>query len=146
MTTTPPPPQPSPEWPAGLPVRGVRIARPTDQLDAVRFFYRNGLGLAEIDGFEGHDGYSGVMFGLPGADYHLEFTTNVSGSPVKAPSRDNLIVLYLGCSDEVTAVADRLSAHGHAAVQAKNPYWDKVGAVTVEDPDGWRVVLVPETP
>jgi len=142
----PPPGQPSADWPADLPVSGVRIARPTDQLDAVRSFYRDALGLAEIDGFEGHDGYSGIMFGLPGADYHLEFTSHVSGSPGQAPSRDNLTVLYLGSSDEVEAVADRLSAHGHPPVQAENPYWDKVGAITVEDPDGWRVVLVPGTP
>jgi hypothetical protein len=28
-------------------------------------------------------------------------------------------------------------------VRAANPYWDEHG-VTVEDPDGFRVVLVPE--
>ena len=26
---------------------------------------------------------------------------------------------------------------------AENPYWEAVGALTFEDPDGWRVVLVP---
>lgn len=32
---------------------------------------------------------------------------------------------------------------GHPAVEAENPYWEEHGAVTVEDPDGWRVVLMP---
>jgi hypothetical protein len=30
---------------------------------------------------------------------------------------------------------------GHPAVEPENPYWRDIG-VTVEDPDGWRVVLV----
>jgi catechol 2,3-dioxygenase-like lactoylglutathione lyase family enzyme len=38
----------------------VRIARPTDQLDDVVRFYREGLGLPEIDRFAGHAGYRGV--------------------------------------------------------------------------------------
>ena len=25
----------------------------------------------------------------------------------------------------------------------ENPFWESVGALTFEDPDGWRVVLVP---
>jgi catechol 2,3-dioxygenase-like lactoylglutathione lyase family enzyme len=130
-------------WPAQLPVRQVRVARPTDQLEAVERFYREGLGLVELERFEDHRGYSGVMFGLPGTDHHLEFTTHVDGSPGVAPSRDNLLVLYLGAAAEVEAVADRLAAVGHHPIEAENPYWGKVGGVTVEDPDGWRVVLVP---
>lgn len=35
-------------WPAALPARQVRIARPTDRLDEVVRFYRDGLGLAEL--------------------------------------------------------------------------------------------------
>jgi catechol 2,3-dioxygenase-like lactoylglutathione lyase family enzyme len=132
--------------PAELSLRRVRVARPTDRLAAVRHFYGDVLGLVEIDAFEDHEGYSGVMFGLPGADHHLEFTTHVDGSPGDAPGRDNLLVLYLDSSADVATVADRLAAHGHPPVRAENPYWDDVGAVTVEDPDAWRVVLVPGIP
>ena len=130
-------------WPAQLPVRQVRVARPTDRLEAVERFYGEGLGLVELGRFEDHRGYSGVMFGLPGTDYHLEFTTHVDGSPGVAPSRDNLLVLYLGSAAEAKATADRLAALGHGPVEAENPYWERVGGITVEDPDGWRVVLVP---
>ncbi len=35
-------------WPAGLPVTRVRVARPTDHLNAVVRFYRDGLGLPVI--------------------------------------------------------------------------------------------------
>ena len=50
-------------WPATLPVRHVRIARPTDQLGEVVRFYREGLGLPELDRLAGHVGYRGVLLG-----------------------------------------------------------------------------------
>jgi hypothetical protein len=34
----------------------VRVARPTDRLDEVVRFYRDGLGLLELGRFEGHHG------------------------------------------------------------------------------------------
>ena len=73
-------------WPAKLPVQNVRIARPTDQLDVVVRFYREGLGLPELDRFAGHAGYRGVLLGLPGTQYHLEFTQHERGSPGPAPA------------------------------------------------------------
>jgi catechol 2,3-dioxygenase-like lactoylglutathione lyase family enzyme len=129
--------------PSSLPVERVRVARPTDRLDAVVRFYRDGLGLPELGRFEGHAGYDGVFLGLPGEEYHLEFTSHADGSPCPAPSRDNLLVLYLADGAAVAATAGRLAALGYPPVEAENPYWTELGAVTVEDPDGWRVVLVP---
>ena len=133
----------SPSWPATLPVRQVRIARPTDQLDEVVRFYTSGLGLPELGRFAGHAGYRGVLIGLPGFDYHLEFTQHDEGSPGSAPSRDNLLVLYFDERAEIEQVAARLAALGHLPVEAENPYWTDNGAITVEDPDHWRVVLMP---
>jgi catechol 2,3-dioxygenase-like lactoylglutathione lyase family enzyme len=120
-----------------------RIARPTDRLEAVERFYRDGLDLVEIDRFADHAGYSGVMFGLPDTDHHLEFITHVDGSPGAAPSHENLLVLYYGSAASAAAVADRLAALGHEPVEAENPYWERSGAITIADPDGWRVVLAP---
>jgi len=131
-------------WPAMLPVRYVRIARPTDQLDVVVRFYREGLGLPELDRFAGHAGYRGVLLGLPGTQYHLEFTQHERGSPGPAPSRDNLLVLYFDDLTPMEQVATRLAALGHPPVEAENPYWTENGAVTVEDPDHWRIVLMPQ--
>jgi hypothetical protein len=52
-------------------------------------------------------------------------------------------VLYFGTTGEAAAVAARLAELGHPAVPAENPYWAEHGGTTVEDPDGWRVVLMP---
>jgi len=130
-------------WPPMLPVRHVRIARPTDQLDDVVRFYHEGLGLPEIGRFAGHAGYRGVLLGLPGTPYHLEFTQHDHGSPGPPPSRDNLLVLYFHGPAQAEQAAARLAALGHPRVEAENPYWTDNGAITVEDPDYWRVVLMP---
>ena len=128
---------------AGEQAAQIRIARPTDRLDDVVAFYRDGLGLAEIGGFDDHDGYTGVILGLPDAGLHLEFTNHSEGSPGAAPSRDNLLVLYFSDRERRDEVAAQLEPLGGAPVAAENPFWESVGALTFEDPDGWRVVLVP---
>ena len=131
----------SDQWPQALPVVQVRVARPTDRLEAVVRFYRDGLGLQEIGSFAGHAGYSGVMLGLPGHGYHLEFTQHDDGSPCPAPTRDNLLVLYIPDRAAIDRLVARLGTLGYSAVPPENPYWKKQG-VTFEDPDGWRVVLM----
>jgi catechol 2,3-dioxygenase-like lactoylglutathione lyase family enzyme len=124
----------------GVTLAQVRIARPTDRLDAVVRFYRDGLGLPELFRFTNHDGYDGVMLGLPGRTYHLEFTHHREGSPCPAPGLDNLLVLYIPRQNHFERVRDRLSALGHRPVAPENPYWLGKG-LTFEDPDGWRIVL-----
>lgn len=124
----------------GVRVAQIRIARPTDRLDDVVAFWRDGLALPEIGGFTDHDGYDGVMLGLPDRSVHLEFTRHRAGSPCPAPSRDNLLVLYVPDKAEFEALQARFAALGHAPVEPENPYWrDK--SVTYEDPDGWRLVI-----
>ena len=49
----------------------VRVARPTRDLAAARRFYGEHLGLAVVASFEGHDGFDGVVFGLPDASRQL---------------------------------------------------------------------------
>jgi Glyoxalase/Bleomycin resistance protein/Dioxygenase superfamily len=133
------------DWPAGLDVRQVRVARPTDRLAEVVAFYRDGIGLTELFRFEGHAGYDGVMLGLPDRSYHLEFTQHVDGSPCPAPTRDNLLVFYVPDHRAIDTIVARLSDRGHPPVDAENPYWTENGATTIEDPDGWRIVLMPST-
>jgi catechol 2,3-dioxygenase-like lactoylglutathione lyase family enzyme len=121
----------------------LRFARPTDRLEEVARFYEEGLGLERIGGFDDHEGYSGVILGLRGRDLQLEFITHADGSPGEAPTAENLLVLYLGDADARDHAAGRLRALGGVEVEAENPWWDGLGALTFEDPDGWRVVLVP---
>ena len=129
------------EWPEDLPVEQVRVARPTDRLQEVVRFYRDGIGLREIGSFNAHAGYSGVMLGLPGRHYHLEFTEHEQGSPCPAPTKDNLLVLYIHDREAVDRISARLKRMGCEPVPPENPYWQEKG-LTFEDPDGWRVVLM----
>jgi catechol 2,3-dioxygenase-like lactoylglutathione lyase family enzyme len=138
------PTPPSDAWPIGLSVAQVRVARPTDQLAAIEKFYSADLGLPVLYRFKNHAGYDGVMLGLPGTDYHLEFTSHVDGSPCPAPTGDNLLVLYFHNDAQMYDAVERLAAAGHEPVEAENPYWAAAGALTFEDPDGWRAVLVPK--
>jgi catechol 2,3-dioxygenase-like lactoylglutathione lyase family enzyme len=117
----------------------VRIARHTNQLEALTAFYRDGLGLTELGGFKDHAGYDGVFLDIPGTNAHLELTTGGDHN-TPAPHPESLLVLYLGNEATVRATADRLGA---APVAPANPYWAEHG-LTFEDPDGFRVVLVPE--
>ncbi|HEY1277829.1 MAG TPA: VOC family protein [Thermoleophilaceae bacterium] len=117
----------------------LRIARHTERLDEVVAFYRDGIGLTEAGRFSDHDGYEGVFLELPGTAAHLELTAGGEhGAPASHP--ESLLVLYLGDQDAVSAVAARL---GLDPVPPANPYWAEHG-LTFEDPDGFRVVLVPE--
>jgi catechol 2,3-dioxygenase-like lactoylglutathione lyase family enzyme len=117
----------------------LRVARLTARLEEVVAFYRDALELPEVGGFRDHDGYSGVMLAVPGTAAHLELTA-CAHVPPPPPHPESLLVLYLGSRAEV----DRLVARtGCQPVPSLNPYWDLHG-VTVEDPDGFRVVLVGE--
>ncbi len=116
----------------------VRVARHTDRLAEVVAFYRDGLGLPEIGSFVGHDGYDGVFLDLPGSGAHLELTSG-GGHAAPEPHLESLLVLYLGDQAAVEAAVART---GLTPVPSANPYWDRNG-VTLEDPDGFRVVLVP---
>lgn len=118
-----------------------RIARPTDKFEEVIAFYEEGLGLKRIGEFNDHDGYDGVMFGLPDEEYHLEFTRHIDGSPCPAPTKDNLLIFYIKEYNEIEKVSKRLHAMGYDEVEPENPYWKEKG-ITIEDPDGWRIVLM----
>jgi catechol 2,3-dioxygenase-like lactoylglutathione lyase family enzyme len=124
----------------GVGAAHLRVARPTDDLDAVVRFYRDGLGFAVIGGFKNHAGYDGVMLGRPGADYHLEFTRRAGHPAGPAPSVDHLLVFYLPDRTAWLAAVARLEGCGYVCVSAENPYWDRHGK-TFADPDGYRVVL-----
>lgn len=99
-------------------------------------FYRDGLGLPEVTRFAGHDDYDGVVLDVPATGAHLEFTATRHGPPRRRTWRT------CWCSTSGTAASSRTSSPGSASPpwSSANPYWDRVGAV--EDPEGFRVVLV----
>lgn len=118
----------------------LRVARPTNDLQAVLRFYRDGLGLTELGSFEDHEGFDGIMLGHTEQPYHLEFTRQRGHDAGRAPTRDNLLVFYLPSAAEHRRAEGRMRDHGFEPVKSANPYWDR-GGVTFEDPDGYRVVL-----
>ena len=118
----------------------LRVARPTDQLEAVVRFYTEGVGLVVLGSFEDHEGFDGVMVGIQGASYHLEFTRKRGHAAGRAPTQDNLLVFYIDDAQEWRRATERMSAAGYQPVSSFNPYWDRLGQ-TYEDPDGYRVVI-----
>jgi catechol 2,3-dioxygenase-like lactoylglutathione lyase family enzyme len=123
-----------------LPLLRVRVAWQTDRLQECARFYGEALGLVELVRFDGHAGYDGVVFGLPGSAAQLELTMHRDGSPAAASSPDDLLVLYLDSRAAADAALARCLAAGVERVEPENPYWDG-RAVVVLDPDGRRVVL-----
>src|SRR4051812_14436559 len=117
----------------------LRVARHTERLDALVAFYRDGLGLREAGSFRDHAGYDGVFLEVPGTGAHLELTAG-GGHAAPEPHPESLLVLSLGAEEAVRPVPARLAV---APVVPANPYWAEHG-LTFADPDGFRVVLVPE--
>lgn len=118
----------------------LRVARPTDDIEALLPFYRDGLGLDVLSRFADHDGFDGIMLGNQGAPYHFEFTKARGHVVGRAPTQDNLLIFYLPEIEEWQAAVDRMEAAGFEAIPAFNAYWDRHGR-TFEDPDGYRIVL-----
>ena len=118
----------------------LRVARPTDDLAALRHFYCAGLGLQQLAAFTALNGFDGLMLGHPQAPYHLEFTHQPGHVVGRAPTADNLLVFYLPNAVEWRAAVQRMEAAGYPPVPSYNLYWDQNGR-TFEDPDGYRVVL-----
>jgi catechol 2,3-dioxygenase-like lactoylglutathione lyase family enzyme len=118
----------------------LRVARPSDDLEALLPFYVEGLGLKLLCRFQDHDGFDGVMIGAKGAPYHFEFTRADGHIAGRATSQDQLLVFYIPDADEWRAASARMKAAGFAPVPSFNSYWDRDG-VTFEDPDGYRIVL-----
>jgi catechol 2,3-dioxygenase-like lactoylglutathione lyase family enzyme len=121
----------------------VRVARPSRDLEAAAAFYRDALGLPVLGSFEGHDGFSGLILALPDASRQLELVARPGAEP--APSAEDQLVLYLGSSELVEEAAMRIRAAGQEPSTSPNPYWANVGAVCFVDPDGYWLVLSPQS-
>jgi hypothetical protein len=97
----------------------LRVARPTE---------------------DDHDGFHGVMLGHPRAPWRLEFAQREGHRGGRAPTEDNLLVLYLPGAEAWRAATGRMADAGFSPVASFNPYWNERGLI-YEDPDGYRVVL-----
>ncbi|MBT9599532.1 MAG: VOC family protein [Vitreoscilla sp.] len=118
----------------------LRIARPVSDPARSAELYARGLGLVLLGRFDDHEGFDGVMLGLPGGAWHFEFTRCRHHAVAPTPTAEDLAVLYLPNEAQWRAACERALAAGFAAVSSFNPYWDQRGR-SFQDPDGYRVVL-----
>lgn len=118
----------------------LRIARPVTSLERAVAMYCSGLGFRELGRFENHDGFDGVMVGIPGLPYHFEFTYCRTHPVLPSPTPEDLAVLYVPDPAEWERACASMLAAGFVEVPSYNPYWQREGR-TFEDPDRYRVVL-----
>ena len=118
----------------------LRIARPVGDLERSVAMYHDGLGLRPLGRFADHAGFDGVMLGLPGLPWHLEFTVRRTHPVLPTPTPEDLLVFYLPDTAEWQARCAAMTVAGFREVVAFNPYWQQRGR-SFEDPDGYRVVL-----
>ena len=115
----------------------LRIARHTDQLDALVAFYRDRVGLPETGRFVDHDGYDGVFLDIPGTGAELELTTG-GDTAAPPPHPESLLVLYLEEQAQLDATARRIT---DTEVMPQNPFW-QAHARAFADPDGFQLLLI----
>jgi hypothetical protein len=117
----------------------LRIARHTTDLNRIIDFYGRIAGLKVLGEFKDHHDYSGVFMGIPGENWHIEFTVSKT-PPEHKPDDDDLFVFYAASLEEFASLKKRFVKNNVKAVKPRNPYWEKNG-ITFEDPDGYRVVI-----
>ncbi|MEU4998665.1 VOC family protein [Streptomyces sp. NPDC021622] len=120
----------------------IRVARPSRDLAAAERFWAGGLGLDVVyraNGGSAPGEHDLLMLGRPDASWHLELVHEAARPVQPRPTEEDLLVIYLDGPVPDKMVA-RLEEHGGKRVQSPNPYWNEWG-VTVEDPDGYRLVL-----
>ena len=131
---------------AAMQVVAMRVARPTSDLARIRRFYEGAVGLMVVWTFKDHDGFDGVIFGSPEAQWQLEIVSTPHRIAPR-PTIEDALVLYFKDAVDSLQVAARLRAEDTAEVPADdpklNPYWPRNGALTFIDPDGYRLIISP---
>ena len=121
-------------------VQHLRIARPVTDLERAAHMYCEGLKLRVLSSFRNHAGFDGVMIGVPGADYHFEFTLCREHPITPMPTPEDLTVFYVESEPAWREACASVEAAGFRSVSAFNPYWEVRGR-SYADFDGYRLVL-----
>ncbi len=116
-----------------------RFARHTNNLEPIKSFYCNVLGLEILGGFENHEGYDGVFIGKSDENWHLEFTKSDEWVAFNFGEED-ILVFYPNSKLEYEILLEKLQHHSIEVIQAKNPYWNENGILFL-DPDGYRIAI-----
>jgi hypothetical protein len=116
-----------------------RFARHTNNLEQLKSFYIDILGLELLGGFENHNGYDGVFIGKPNENWYLEFTKSDEIVTFNFGEED-ILVFYPNTKLEFELIQDKLKTNKMEFIKAKNSYWNENGKMIL-DPDGYRVVI-----
>ena len=116
-----------------------RFARHTNNLEQLKSFYIDILGLELLGGFENHNGYDGVFIGKPNENWYLEFTKSDEIVTFNFGEED-ILVFYPNTKLEFELIHDKLKTNKMEFIHAKNSYWNENGKMIL-DPDGYRVVI-----
>jgi hypothetical protein len=116
-----------------------RYARHTNNLDLLKSFYIDVLGLELLGGFEDHNGYDGAFIGKPNENWHLEFTQSDEVAN-HSFDEDDLLVFYPNSKLEFEMIHDKLLANKIDFIESKNPFWNENGKMIL-DPDGYGIVI-----
>ena len=116
-----------------------RYARHTNNLKSISEFYRKVIGLEKLGGFENHSNYSGVFFGVPNLDWHLEFTeSDIKTNRIS--DEDDLLVFYVNSDEELQAIVRDAMKLGIKSVKSRNPYW-QINGIEFKDPDDFGIII-----
>ena len=117
----------------------LRIARHTDNLNKIKEFYTEIIGLKVLFSFENHNGYNGVFLGKEGTTWHLEFTSSKDKANHKFDDED-LLVFYPREQTDYDEIIGRIETCNIQQFKPKNPFWVDNG-VLIHDPDGYGVIV-----
>ena len=117
----------------------LRVARHTNNLENIKSFYANILGLEILGGFENHNNYDGIFIGKPSENWHLEFTKSKEKINISCNEEDYL-VFYPENQLEYDQILKNIEANKIKFITSKNLYWNENGKIIL-DPDGFGVII-----
>ena len=130
-------------------VRQLRLVLETEDLDAALAFYRDSLGLPELESYQGDGGARVAILGIPTATLELANSAQVTmidqvevGSPVAHPFPLRVRVAF----EVVDAAATTATLVGAGAVPVAPPTrtpWNSLNA-RMEGPDGLQLTAFQE--
>jgi catechol 2,3-dioxygenase-like lactoylglutathione lyase family enzyme len=117
----------------------LRVARHTNDLKKIKYFYIDILGFELLGGFENHNNYDGIFIGKPNLDWHLEFTKSDKIAVFNFGEEDYL-VFYPDNNSEYNAILEKISRNKIEFITSKNTFWNENGKIVL-DPDGFGVII-----
>ena len=108
-------------------------------LEELKNFYTDILGLEILGGFENHNDYDGVFIGKPDENWHLEFTKSKDLVEFNF-SEDDILVFYPNSKIEYEIILDKIAQENIECIKPINPYWKKKCKMIL-DPDGYRIII-----